>query len=216
MSRDCPSRSALRLGLQPLRPALATTTSADFSLPVIPVGLWLRRNFVFSHKARSPQVRTQSFAAQSPHLRRLDLDHKSFAIICPLALPGAASYAFRVPRLAVSLHASSPRSVTLAQLRFTSLTVVSSREDLHLQDRAHAGRTNEKRRPKSPFALKQRRLIQQPPRRSPHRSAPAARLPVPRPPASRWPCARRRPSLPWPCGRRGKPCRCPRGSGDRR
>ena len=41
-----------------------------------------------------------------------------------------------------SLHASSPRSVTLTQLRFTSLAVVRSREDLHLQDRAHAGRTN--------------------------------------------------------------------------
>jgi hypothetical protein len=31
-------------------------------------------------------------------------------------------------------------------LRFTSLAVVSSRQDLHLQDRAHAGRTNEKGR----------------------------------------------------------------------
>src|SRR3954454_10465638 len=40
-----------------------------------------------------------------------------------------------------TLHASSPRSVTLTQLRFTSLAVVSLREDLHLQDRAHAGRT---------------------------------------------------------------------------
>ena len=30
---------------------------------------------------------------------------------------------------------------TLTQLRFTSLAVVSSREDFHLQDRAHAGRT---------------------------------------------------------------------------
>src|SRR5438445_13341581 len=44
------------------------------------------------------------------------------------------------------LHASSPHSVALMQLRFTSLTVVSSREDLHLQECAHAGRTTEKRR----------------------------------------------------------------------
>ena len=43
-----------------------------------------------------------------------------------------------------TLHASFPRSVTLTQLRFTSLAVVSSREDLHLQDRAHAGRTKKK------------------------------------------------------------------------
>ena len=45
-------------------------------------------------------------------------------------------------RLTVSLYASSPRSVTLTQLRFTSLAVVSSREDFHLQDHAHAGRTH--------------------------------------------------------------------------
>src|SRR5438445_625031 len=42
------------------------------------------------------------------------------------------------------LHASSPHSVALMQLRFTSLTVVSSREDLHLQECAHAGRTTKK------------------------------------------------------------------------
>ncbi|MFA7444169.1 MAG: hypothetical protein WCZ65_12540, partial [Lysobacteraceae bacterium] len=41
-----------------------------------------------------------------------------------------------------SIHASSPRSVTLTQLRFTSLAVASSREDLHLQECARAGRTN--------------------------------------------------------------------------
>ena len=41
----------------------------------------------------------------------------------------------------VSLHASFPQSVTLLQLRFASLTAVSLREDFHLQDRAHAGRT---------------------------------------------------------------------------
>jgi len=44
-----------------------------------------------------------------------------------------------------TLHASFPRSVALTQLRFASLAVVSLREDLHLQDRAHAGRT--KKRP---------------------------------------------------------------------
>ena len=45
-----------------------------------------------------------------------------------------------------------PRSVTLTQLRFTSLTVVSSREDFHLQDSAHAGRTNHP--PAKPGAFK--------------------------------------------------------------
>ena len=37
-------------------------------------------------------------------------------------------------------QARSPAN-TLAQLRFTSLTVISLREDLHLQECAHAGRT---------------------------------------------------------------------------
>ncbi len=40
-----------------------------------------------------------------------------------------------------TLHASFPHSVALMQLRFTSLAVVSSREDFHLQECAHAGRT---------------------------------------------------------------------------
>jgi hypothetical protein len=74
-------------------------------------------------------------------------DHKSFAISGPLALLGTASYPVLVHRLTASLHASSPRSVTLTQLRFTSFAVVSSREDLHLQDRAHAGRTKKKPAP---------------------------------------------------------------------
>lgn len=45
-----------------------------------------------------------------------------------------------------TFHASFPHSVTLVQLRFASLTVTSSREDLHLQECAHAGRTSKKPR----------------------------------------------------------------------
>ena len=59
------------------------------------------RRCPFGHEASAPQVRTRSFPAPSPHLRRLGLDHKSFAIACSLALPGTASYAVRVPRRAV-------------------------------------------------------------------------------------------------------------------
>jgi len=62
--------------------------------------------------------------------------------MCLLALLGCASYLVLVHRLTVSFHASFPRSVTLTQLHFFSLAVVSSREDFHLQDRAHAGRTH--------------------------------------------------------------------------
>ena len=40
-----------------------------------------------------------------------------------------------------TLHASSPRSVSLTQLHFTCLAVVSLAGDFHPKDRAHAGRT---------------------------------------------------------------------------
>ena len=41
----------------------------------------------------------------------------------------------------ITIHASSPRSVTLTQLRFTSFAVINLRRDLHPQECAHAGRT---------------------------------------------------------------------------
>jgi hypothetical protein len=69
------------------------------------------------------------------------LGHKSFAVCCPLALVGTASYPVLIHRPAVSIHASSPWSVTLPQLRFSSLAMTSSRWDLHPQECAHAGRT---------------------------------------------------------------------------
>ena len=53
--------------------------------------------------------------------------------------------------VSVAEAVSSQLSVTLTQLRFTSFAVVSSREDFHLQNRAHAGRTKKRaarRRPK--------------------------------------------------------------------
>src|SRR5690606_39853317 len=68
-------------------------------------------------------------------------DHEGFATSCPLALVGIAFYPVLVHRLAASLHASSPHSVALMQLRFTSFAVVNSRLDSHPQDCAHAGRT---------------------------------------------------------------------------
>ena len=129
------SRSALRpslfshpgFGLKLLRPLLTSRS-----------GLHRR---AFTHKARSPRVRTHSFAAQPPDLRHQSLDHESFAVSRPLALPGSAFYPVLVHQLAASLHASSPHSVTLMQLRFTSFAVINSREDLHLQECARAGRT---------------------------------------------------------------------------
>jgi len=70
------------------------------------------------------------------------LGHESFAVVCPLALLGTAFYPVLVHRPAASLHASSPHSVTLMQLRFASLAVTCSRRDLHPQECAHAGRKN--------------------------------------------------------------------------
>jgi hypothetical protein len=61
----------------------------------------------------------------------LPLDHESFAVIGPLALVGNAFYPVLVHRPAASLHASSPHSVALMQLRFASLVVINSRWDLH-------------------------------------------------------------------------------------
>ena len=40
-----------------------------------------------------------------------------------------------------TLHASSPRSVALTQLRFACLAVASLAGDLHPEECAHAGRT---------------------------------------------------------------------------
>lgn len=110
-----------------------TTTSADFSLRASPSPFQARGEISPGKSA----ILHRTVASFTPPR----LDHKSFAAFCLLALLGSASDEVCVPRLAVSLHASFPRSVTLTQLRFTSLAVVSLREDLHLQDRAHAGRS---------------------------------------------------------------------------
>jgi hypothetical protein len=77
---------------------------------------------------------------QPPDLRRLTVDHKSFAVSCPLALIGIALYPILVHRLVDAIHPSSPQFVASSQLGFSTLAVASL-SDFHLQDRAHAGRT---------------------------------------------------------------------------
>ena len=94
MSSVTHSRSVLRFCLMASSaPASATMTSADFSLQQC------RRPF--RREARSPQVRTHSFIAQPPDLRRLSLGHKGFAVSCPLALLDSAFYPVLVHRLAI-------------------------------------------------------------------------------------------------------------------
>lgn len=94
MSSVTHSRSVLhRRLLTSSAPALATTTSADFSLR--------HGRRPFRHKARSPQVRVahlhRTTAASTPPR----LAHKGFAVSCPLALLGSAFYAVLVHRLAI-------------------------------------------------------------------------------------------------------------------
>ncbi len=113
--------------------SLATTTYADSSL-ADPL------RCPFWHGARSPGVRTHSFAAQPPDLRRLALITRALRLFCPLALLGCAFYPVLVRRLAASLHASFPQAVALLQLRFASFAVIDLRRDLHPQGCAHAGR----------------------------------------------------------------------------
>ena len=137
MALNSPSRLVLRLR------SCASAACLWLLRPLLTSRSVLERR-PFRHKARSPQVRTHSFAAPPPDLRRLSLDHESFAVLCPLALLGTAFYPVLVHRHAASLHASSPRSVALSPLRFASFAVINLREDLHLQECAHAGRTRKK------------------------------------------------------------------------
>ncbi len=107
--------------------------SADFSLRISPSPFRAQGEISPGKNAILPRT-TARFTSPL-------LVHKSFAESGLLALIGAALYRVLVHRLTVSLHASSPHSVTLMQLRFASVAVDSFREDFHLQDRAHAGRT---------------------------------------------------------------------------
>ena len=65
------------------------------------------------------------------------------ALQCKACSPWPASPQIRFVYLGsrFTLHASSPRSVALTQLRFACLAVASSAGDLHPEDRAHAERT---------------------------------------------------------------------------
>ena len=115
-----PCRSALH----PL-PA-ATTASADLSLRVAASA--------FQPSGEVSPGKNALLHRTTVGFTLLRLDHESFAATCPLALLGSAYYPNLVHRLAVSLHASSPQSVALMQLRFASLAVINLRWDLHPRD----------------------------------------------------------------------------------
>jgi len=55
----------------------------------------------------------------------LRLGHENFADSCPLALLHSAFYPVLSIGSQITLHASSPHSVVLMQLRFTSLAMTN-------------------------------------------------------------------------------------------
>ena len=95
----------------------------------------------FRHKARSPQVRTHTFIAQPPDLRRLALITRASRLLARSPCSAAPSIRFLFIGSQFMLHASFPQSVALMQLRFASFAVINLRRDLHPQVCAHAGRT---------------------------------------------------------------------------
>lgn len=143
MAYDAFSRSALRQKKRLLRPLLTSRSG------------WRRRPF--RHKARSPQVRTQSFTTQPPDLHSLILEHKSFAVLCPLALIGFAFYPVLVHRLMASIHASSPHwspSCSCASLR----SLWSAYGGTFTHKIAPMLGAHKKGRPKSPFFYRKSEL----------------------------------------------------------
>src|SRR5215212_11433277 len=112
----------------------ATMTSADFSPPRYAASPFQAQDEISPGKSLG--LRGAAAGSTPPCL-----GHESFAITCSLALRSDAFYPVPVRRPA----ASRPASFTLASrsnaLRFASLAVSSSREDLHIKVDAHAGRT---------------------------------------------------------------------------
>ena len=118
--------------------AISNTSSSQESLLLV-------RPFTGSRQLLRPLLTSHSGSSPSPFQAQSEISpgknalfhcttagftpppfgHKSFAVACPLALVGTAFDPVLVHRPAASLHASSPHSVTLMQLRFAPLTVTS-------------------------------------------------------------------------------------------
>src|SRR3989442_13032498 len=117
MASNTPSRSALRLQVsfaafpRLLRPRL-TSRSGSTPLP-------------FQAQGEISPGKNALLHCTAAGSTPLPLDHESFAVSGPLALVGNAFYPVLVHRPASSLHASSPHSGALIQLRFRSLLVIT-------------------------------------------------------------------------------------------
>ena len=154
--RHCPNRTRLHRAL-PRAALLAQASDAMLATSTWRRTLPLVRPFACgpalqpSHRLLRPRLTSRSSSTPPPFQAQgeispgknallhcttagstpLPLDHESLAVSCPLALVGNAFYPVLVHRPAASLHASSPQSVALMQLRFASLVVINSRWDLH-------------------------------------------------------------------------------------
>jgi hypothetical protein len=152
----CPSHTRIHRVL-PRTALLAQTSDAMLATSAWPRTLPLVWPFTCrtasppSHRLLRPRLTSRSGSTPSPFRAQseispgknallhcttagstpLPFDHESFAVHGPLALVRSAFYPVLVHRPAASLHASSPHSVALMQLRFASLAVISSRWDLH-------------------------------------------------------------------------------------
>ena len=82
-----------------------------------------------------------SFTKQLPDLQRQNVDPLSCAVACLLALSALPRIGFLFISSWFTLAASSPQLVAFLQLRFASIMRITFREDSHLQDSTHAGRT---------------------------------------------------------------------------
>jgi len=125
----------------------------------------------FRHKARSPRVRTHSFTAQPPDIHHVTLATRASRLRARSPCSAVPRIRFLFIGSRFTLHACSPRSVALAQLRFTSFAVASLREDLHLQECARAGRTRKRAARGLPFRLPADRLSERRRRLRPDQSA---------------------------------------------
>ena len=130
---------ASRLQFFPYPGPVRVTRALDLPL-LTPRALLPRRPF--RRQARSPHVRARSLPAQPPDLRHFALTTRAswFVARSPCSPAPRIRFLFIGARFrsTLPLHTRSPACSC------ASFAVVSSWEDFHLQDRAHAGRTTKR------------------------------------------------------------------------
>ena len=146
-----PSETHGRLALPSVWSFAPSKASGPFGLPPWPASSRLLRPLLtsrsalqrrpFRREARSPQVRTPAFTAQSPDLRRVPLVARASRSIArsPWFTAPRIRFLFVDSRLRSPLLSASPRGFRLA-VRLGSLRPAPPK-DFHLQVLVHAGHT---------------------------------------------------------------------------